>query len=199
MVEKIKRDVRITTIYEGTSEIMEMSVSRDRWQLHLKTRGQHYTDQARELAALHADRPESGAGIAALALRALGVSLERARTARLTRNQHVLFRLGEMICQAEGAAAAARRADAAFRGQHPEKGDTRFPPEVLAAFSRIFAREAALEVANGAMRWLRGADGVADAELREFTAALDLDAIHAAQAGLMNDMDRVADALYQRD
>jgi len=39
MVEKIKRDVRITTIYEGTSEIMEMTISRDRWQLHLKTRG----------------------------------------------------------------------------------------------------------------------------------------------------------------
>jgi len=33
MVEKIKRDVRITTIYEGTSEIMEMTISRDRWQL----------------------------------------------------------------------------------------------------------------------------------------------------------------------
>ena len=34
MVEKIKRDVRITTIYEGTSEIMEMTISRDRWQAH---------------------------------------------------------------------------------------------------------------------------------------------------------------------
>ena len=45
MVEKIKRDVRITTIYEGTSEIMEMTISRDRWQLHLKTRGQHYHEQ----------------------------------------------------------------------------------------------------------------------------------------------------------
>ena len=33
MVEKISRDVRITTIYEGTSEIMEMTISRDRWQL----------------------------------------------------------------------------------------------------------------------------------------------------------------------
>ena len=38
MVEKIKRDVRITTIYEGTSEIMEMTIARDRWQQHLKTR-----------------------------------------------------------------------------------------------------------------------------------------------------------------
>jgi len=41
-VEKISRDVRITTIYEGTSEIMEMTISRDRWQSHLKTRGLHY-------------------------------------------------------------------------------------------------------------------------------------------------------------
>ncbi|MEM8995536.1 MAG: acyl-CoA dehydrogenase family protein, partial [Acidobacteriota bacterium] len=46
MVEKIKRDVKITTIYEGTSEIMEMTISRDRWQQHLKTRGQHYRDAA---------------------------------------------------------------------------------------------------------------------------------------------------------
>ncbi|MDJ0961108.1 MAG: acyl-CoA dehydrogenase family protein, partial [Acidimicrobiia bacterium] len=36
MVEKISRDVRITTIYEGTSEIMEMTMARDRWQEHLK-------------------------------------------------------------------------------------------------------------------------------------------------------------------
>ena len=49
MVEKISRDVRITTIYEGTSEIMEMTISRDRWQLHLKTRGQHYHEQARRV------------------------------------------------------------------------------------------------------------------------------------------------------
>jgi alkylation response protein AidB-like acyl-CoA dehydrogenase len=44
----------ITTIYEGTSEIMEMTISRDRWQLHLKTRGDHYHEQARQLEALDA-------------------------------------------------------------------------------------------------------------------------------------------------
>ena len=69
MVEKIKRDVRITTIYEGTSEIMEMTISRDRWQLHLKTRGQYYHEQARKLEA-DARRPSErgrehrGAGLA---------------------------------------------------------------------------------------------------------------------------------------
>ena len=79
MVEKIKRDVRITTIYEGTSEIMEMTISRDRWQLHLKTRGQHYHEQARELEALHARHPNVGADIAALALHALAEVMEKAR------------------------------------------------------------------------------------------------------------------------
>src|SRR5437588_2274291 len=65
MVEKIKRDARITTIYEGTSEILEMTISRDRWQTHLKTRGQHYHDRARELEALAAARPGVGADLAA--------------------------------------------------------------------------------------------------------------------------------------
>ena len=79
MVEKIKRDVRITTIYEGTSEIMEMTIARDRWQQHLKTRGEHYHDEARELEGLAAGQPELGAGVAALALHALAEVLEACR------------------------------------------------------------------------------------------------------------------------
>ena len=67
MVEKIKRDVRITRIYEGTSEIMEMTIARGRWQEHLKTGGDYYHARARELEALHAENPTVGADIAALA------------------------------------------------------------------------------------------------------------------------------------
>ena len=61
VVEKIRRDVRITTIYEGTSEIMEMTIARDRWQEHLKSRGRYYVDIAAEMAALHARNPLVGA------------------------------------------------------------------------------------------------------------------------------------------
>src|SRR5215472_12159971 len=64
LVEKIKRDVRMTTIYEGTSEIMEMTIARDRWQLHLKTRGQHYHDQAKKFEALHSAHGDVGADTA---------------------------------------------------------------------------------------------------------------------------------------
>ena len=110
MVEKISRDVRITTIYEGTSEIMEMTISRDRWQLHLKTRGQHYHERAREFEALDARHPTVGAGYAALALHALAEVMERARVGRLTRYQHILLRMGEWIAYAECAGTLARRA-----------------------------------------------------------------------------------------
>jgi alkylation response protein AidB-like acyl-CoA dehydrogenase len=199
MVEKISRDVRITTIYEGTSEIMEMTISRDRWQLHLKTRGQHYHERAREMEALHARRPNVGAGCAALALHALAEAMERARAGRLTRYQHILLRMGEWIAYAESAATLARRAARMAEGRLNEKANQRFDPEALAAISRVFAREAALKVAQEGLRWIVGAGPAAsDGEVAAFEAALNLSAIHRAQAGLIPDMDFVADVLYGR-
>jgi alkylation response protein AidB-like acyl-CoA dehydrogenase len=196
-VEKRKRDVRITTIYEGTSEIMEMTISRDRWQQHLKTRGQHYHDKAKELEALHARRPTVGAGTAALALHALAAFLERCRLARLTRHQHVLFRVGELVARVEGAAALARRAARAAEHSLDGRADTRFNPEALAAVSRVFSREAALEIATNGLRWVLGGDPQA-ADAPALANALGFPAIQAAQSGLLADMDLVADALYGR-
>jgi alkylation response protein AidB-like acyl-CoA dehydrogenase len=198
MVEKISRDVRITTIYEGTSEIMEMTISRDRWQLHLKTRGQHYHEKARELEALHARHPNVGAGIAALAHHALAEVMEKARIARLTRYQHILLRLGEWIAYAECSGTLARRAALIAENKLPEKANRRFDAEGLAAISRVFAREAALKVAEDGLRWVCGAGGVNDAEMSAFETGLQLPAIHRAQAGLISDMDLVADVLYAR-
>src|ERR1700690_1184840 len=129
MVEKISRDVRITTIYEGTSEIMEMTISRDRWQSHLKTRGQHYHERAREFETLHARQPHVGADIAALALHALAEVMEKARVARLTRYQHVLLRLGELIAYAECAGSLCRRAALLADGKLNERGNRRFRSE----------------------------------------------------------------------
>jgi alkylation response protein AidB-like acyl-CoA dehydrogenase len=194
MVEKYRRDVRITTIYEGTSEIMEMTIARDRWQAHLKSRGEHYHQAATALDVLD---PRVGADVAALALQALAEVTERARAGRLTRNQHVLLRLGELMAVAEAAAALCRRADAALGEVLHEKADRRLTPEALAAAARVFAREAALKVAEEGLRWVRGAteDPAVSGGLEE---ALGLDAIHAAQAGLIDDMDAVADAVYGR-
>ena len=198
VVEKIKRDVRITTIYEGTSEIMEMTISRDRWQSHLKTRGQHYHDEGRKFEALHAQHPEVGADIAALSLHALAEVMEKARVARLTRYQHVLLRLGELIAYAESAGSLSRRAALMADKKLNEKSNRRFDAQALAALSRIFAREAALKVAEEGLRLVVGAAGVTESEVSAFETSLGLPAIHRAQAGLISDMDYIADVLYNR-
>ena len=198
MVEKISRDVRITTIYEGTSEIMEMTISRDRWQLHLKTRGRHYHDRARELEALDARHPHVGAGCAALAFHALAEAMEQARAGRLTRYQHILLRIGEWIAYAESAGSLARRAALMAEGRLNEKASQRFDAAALAAISRIFAREAALKVAQDGLQWIAGAQPAGSVDTSALAAALNLSAIHRAQVGLVADMDYVADVLYGR-
>jgi len=191
LVEKIKRDVRITMIYEGTSEILEMTIARDRWQQHLKTSGAYYRDRAQALAGMPDD---CGGPTAALAQECLAAVMEASRVGRLTRNQHVLLRLGELVAYAETAGALARRAAAAAAGALPDKADTRFAPVALAAISRVFAREAALKVAEEGLRWVSGAGAWAD-----LATALPLDRVHAAQSGLLSDMNLVADALYGRE
>jgi alkylation response protein AidB-like acyl-CoA dehydrogenase len=194
MVEKIKRDVRITTIYEGTSEIMEITIAHGRWQEHLKSGGDHYHASARELEALHTEHPTVGADTAALAHHALAELLERCRVERLTRHQHILMRLGALIAQAEGAAAFARRAQRAADKQLNPKASKRLRAGPLAAMSRVYARDAALAIATEGVRWVAGADG----DLDELEQRLDIGSVHRAQGGLLADLGEVTEAVYGR-
>ena len=97
--------------------------------------------------------------------------MEKARAARLTRYQHILLRLGELIAYAECAGSLARRAALMAEGKLNEKANQRFDATALAAISRIFAREAALKVAEEGLRWVIGAGGVSDAEMAAFEAS----------------------------
>jgi len=136
--------------------------------------------------------------MAALALHALAEVMEKARAARLTRYQHILLRLGELIAYAECAGSLSRRAAFLSEGKLKEKANRRFDATALAAISRIFARDAALRVAEDGLRWIVGAGGISDAEMAAFETSLGLPAIHRAQLGLLSDMDYVADTLYGR-
>jgi len=185
MVEKIKRDVRITCIYEGTSEILEWTIARDRWQLHLKSQGGYYRDWAAKLDSIQAQQPDSGVGTAALAMRALAALMERCRLDRLTRNQHILFRLGELIAYVETAAIFAERAST-----KPTEA-IKLDQATLKAMARIHARDAAMKMATDGVRWAIGA-GQTDPN---FVGSLNLPAIYAAQTGLIEDMNFVAGKL----
>jgi alkylation response protein AidB-like acyl-CoA dehydrogenase len=139
-----------------------------------------------------------GANIAALSMHALAEVMEKARIGRLTRYQHILLRLGEWIAYAECAGSLARRAALMAEGKLSEKASRRFDATALAALSRTFAREAAIKVAEEGLRWVAGAGGVSDADMTAFEVSLGLPAVHRAQAGLISDMDYIADVLYGR-
>lgn len=188
-VEKIKRDVKITCIYEGTNEVMEMTIYRGRWQEHLKSRGAYYKNIADEMDAIHAKNPEVGANVIALGLRALAAVLEECRLQRLTRHQYITFKLGELIANAEVAAAFCR---AIGNGKIVE--GCKFDAETLKAMCRVNAKETAYDIASRGAKLVLSA-GTADA------AAL-LNATHFVQIeanmhGCIEDSDKVSAKLRE--
>ena len=187
-VEKIKRDIKITCIYEGTSEVLQMTIYRGRWQEHLKSRGKYYLDMADRLDQVHAKEPGAGAHAAALSLRALAAIMEECRVHKLTRHQHVTFKLGELIASAETAAVFACATAA------PKYSETvRFDRPTWQAMSRIFAREAALNTATQGLALVLGsADNGGN-----LADAMNMEAVQAEQKGMMADMDLVALKLKQ--
>jgi alkylation response protein AidB-like acyl-CoA dehydrogenase len=150
---------------------------------------------AESLEGLHREDPQVGADVAALAVRAVLETTERCRVGRLTRHQHVLFQLGELMTRAEIAANFARYA----AGRGAAKYEPFFAPKAVKTMSRICAREAAIDIVAGAVRLVRGMDAVEDVAMADFERALQVPAIHAAAKGLMADLDAVSKAIVEQD
>ena len=166
-----------------------MTIARNRWQEHLKSRGNYYKERAREMAELHRSEANVGAGTASLALGALAVFLERCRVQRLTRNQHVLFKLGSLVAHAEIAMMFSKRAAASEYGE-----SVVFDRETWQAMARIFSRESALKVVLDGIHLVMGG-GAGDS--RELAETGNLVAIMDAQSGMIRDMDLVSEKLNQ--
>jgi alkylation response protein AidB-like acyl-CoA dehydrogenase len=189
MVEKIKRDVRITKIYEGTDEIMERTISQARWQEHVKTRATHYHDKARSMEKLHRKKGDIGAHVMSLALNGLNVIMERCREQKLTRNQHVSFKLGEFSADVE---VSMNFVLDVMEGLNEET----FPydRETQKAMARVRARDCALKIANQGMSLVMGS-GSGDPE--SFYRELEMTRILNAQKGRLSDMDLIASKLKE--
>jgi acyl-CoA dehydrogenase len=130
-------------------------------------------------------------------MHALCELLETARLQRLTRHQHILFRLGALIAHVEGSASLARRAQRAAQKALNEKALTRFNAKNLAALSRVAARDSAMKVVSEGIRWIGGL--IPESEAANLEKKLCIPQIHRAQAGLIQDMDYIADVLYERN
>lgn len=201
LVEKMRRDVRITTIYEGTSEIQQSIISMFRWKETVRSKGAFYELLASALDELGDAEQGVGAGLLAASARALNETVQRMHQAKLTRSQMVMFTFADMMTAVEvGAAfaaqAARRPADAGLPGDV-------LPGDVLPAMSRAFARKVARQVRQGAE--LCAGCLIADAQDGSAESGAALLAAVAAlvppgtSAGLWEDMNRVGDALKALD
>ncbi|MBN2489483.1 MAG: acyl-CoA dehydrogenase family protein [Planctomycetes bacterium] len=177
-VEKIKRDARILTIYEGTSEIQQNIIGVFRMRQNVKSKGAFYNDMAAEVAGLE----HVGGAALARATRFLSEVAVLAFREKLIRQQHAIFELAWVMGEVELALALGRAA--------AQSGS-----ELLQAQSRIFAAERALDVPVRLLRLVVGSDLLEAGRVNELVAQADLPGAVALQAGALKDMDFVARAL----
>ncbi len=179
-VEKIRRDVRITTIYEGTSEIQKSIIGTFRWRQQVRTGGGFYTG----LAA--AVRGAGGEEAAALAAEALGATYLLAHRKRLLRRQWILFELARLSAEVETAAALALKAAAA-------PGDP-----LLGLCARLHAGGAARETATAGARLLRASGELQREEMEAWKDETRHADLLATAQGELEVLDEAAERIAAR-
>ena len=178
-VEKIRRDVRITTIYEGTSEILQNIIGTHRWRMCVKSKGGFYRDMATSLR-------ERGTGeAAALAAEALAETFLACHAKRLPREQYVLFELARLAAEVETAVVLC---DKAARETGPGN-------ELLMPCARLHAGAAARDVATTGLALLQAAQRHPPEEIDAYRSAIRFDELLATATGSLEEMGRVAEIL----
>lgn len=183
-VEKIKRDVRITTIYEGTSEILQNLIAITRWRQTLQSKGRLYLDLADEAQGLD-DSSDVGGRALAAAGRLLAELLAEARSQRLTRQQFIQFQLADTVVLVEAAMALVRKA-ARHREDH-----------LLATKSRLNAREVGRILIDKALLVVSAGKESTPDRLESFAQSAGFAQVFGTQTGAVADMDIVAQAIQK--
>mgnify|MGYP001812571702 CR=1 FL=1 len=184
-VEKIKRDVKITCIYEGTSEIQQNIISTFRWKKTWKTKGGYYQAIADEMTTIDNKKPESGCRYVGLAAGMLNRLIDLAHRHRLTRKQHLMFTLADLMTYVEVGAAMGRKA----------VGDAN-PDSITMAAARIFANEVAKVAQDSAMKILLASAAFDETVIMSVLKECAFDELRQSYQHIVEDMDQVADNLF---
>ncbi len=177
-VEKIKRDIKILTIYEGTSEIQQSIISTFRLRSTVRSKGAFYTEMADRVENLPED---CGGAILAKALRAINTLVFNARKNKLTKSQHVMFILAEIMIWCEVGNALCHKAAVYEGGQDRSVDFTK-------ACARLFVREAIEKVYFNGIKIAQGCGPIMDEAIEELNS-LD---VGEAMKGSLQDMDLVS-------
>ena len=191
-VEKIKRDVRITCIYEGTSEVLQNIISIFRWKKTWKTKGEFYRSIAKEMEALHQKSDLAGCLFYGIAAEALNRTILLAHENRLTRSQHVMFCLADMMTHVEVGASLARKAVALGVNSDPHV-------QKVQAASRIFAAEVAQLVYQNMLKILMGNGLFSSGTISEFMESISCQQLPFAYANTVQDMDKICDLVFHNE
>jgi len=190
-VEKIRRDVRITCIYEGTSEILQSIISTFRWKKTRKTKGGFYQSIVAGMEQLENELPDTGCRFYGLAANALNQIITLVHDNKLTRNQHVMFALADMMTYAEVGASFAKKAVALAKA-----GDSQ--AEKIRLMSRIFANDTARLLCQNALEILMGSGLFDQNTMSDFMERISYKELIFSSRNIISDMDRVADILFER-
>ncbi len=190
-IEKIKRDVKITCIYEGTSEIQQNIISTFRWKATRKSKGKFYASIAEEMAALGQEIDDAGCRFFGLAASALNATIDFAHNNRLTRQQAVMFVLSDMMTHVEVGAALARKAV-----RQAKAGDA--DADKTSAMARVFAGEVARIVGEGALQIISSTGSADQSAIDQFLSAIEYQTMLGSRLNWAADMDQVADIIFDR-
>ena len=189
-VEKIKRDVRITSIYEGTSEIQQNIISTFRWKKSRKSKGTYYRDMSAEMDAI-AENPDTGCRFYADSLRLLNTMIDLVHESKLTRSQHIMFCLADMMTYAEVGVSMARRAKKL-------SDENAADAEKIRAMSRIFANDVSQLMMKNTLAILMGTGDIEAGKVSEILESDDYKGLMSSARNIVKDMDRVSDILFGR-
>ncbi len=178
-VEKIRRDVRITTIYEGTSEILQSIIGTHRWRMNVRSKGQFYRDMAQKVQ-------DSATGTAAtLAAQALAELFMLSHTTKLPREQWAMFELARLAAEVETAIQLSFKADE----------DSSQQSEFFDVCARLHGMSAARDVAQTGLRLLLASGRYDSDVIKQWREAAAFEACLAASVGEMALMDRLVEIL----
>lgn len=190
-IEKIKRDVRITRIYEGTSEIQQNIVSTFRWKKSWKTKGEFYLSIYKEMENLNTSITDAGFRYFGLSAKALNDTISFVHENKLTRQQYIMFLLADMMAYVEVGASLARKSALIIQNSSKEA-------EKFRIISRIFANETARKILNNIDKIVIGSGIFDKNQISDFMESVSYNELVQSNENIPADMDKLADIIFER-
>ena len=150
-----------------------------------------YKEISQEMEKLNETSSELGCSFYSTAAGALNDTINLVHQNKMTRKQFIMFSLADMMTHIEVGASLARKAGMVEKAGKAEA-------EKLKAMSRIFANEVSQLVAQNILKIVSGSGLFAADTVSAFLEKVSYNQLLSSYHGVIEDMDKVADILFER-